>query len=83
VKYVQKNTNKIDSCSVIKIVAMYYTQRKIVYTHLQVILFWSNTYKLHMFFDMNNTCINERTGGPNIYMYMKGKICKGSHKGTQ
>jgi hypothetical protein len=25
---------------------------------------------------MNSTCIHKRTGGPNIYMYMKGKICK-------
>jgi hypothetical protein len=25
---------------------------------------------------MNSTCIDMRTEGPNIYMYMKGKIYK-------
>jgi hypothetical protein len=30
-------------------------------------------YEYHV---MNNTCIHLRTGGPNIYMYMKGKYTK-------
>jgi hypothetical protein len=29
---------------------------------------------------MNSTCIHLRTGGPNIYMYMKGKYTKNPQK---
>jgi hypothetical protein len=32
---------------------------------------------------MNSTCIHLRTGGPNIYMYMKGKIYKEPPEGIQ
>jgi hypothetical protein len=32
---------------------------------------------------MNSTYIHLRTGGPNIYMYMKGKIYKEPPKGIQ
>jgi hypothetical protein len=32
---------------------------------------------------MNSTCIHLRTGGQNIYMYMKGKIYKEPSEGIQ
>jgi hypothetical protein len=32
---------------------------------------------------MNSTCIHERTGDPNIYMYMTGKIYKESPEEIQ
>jgi hypothetical protein len=33
--------------------------------------------------NMNSTCIYEWTGGPNIYMHMKGKIYKEPPEGIQ